>query len=203
MLGPWLPFPPDDWTQVPEGPGVYALADGQVTILAIAGTPNLRRALQELAAAPPIPVRDLATHLWVEGTPEPERRRAELVAALHAQTGAFPPCNRRHPRYATRLPAWWAAERGAQGLPAETVNVSSAGLLLALEQPPPPGTGIWVWVETPFGLVGAEGRVAWIDGETEARRAGISLTSLRAPDDLLLWERLIGQLAGRVAHAHA
>ncbi len=203
MLGPWLPFPPEDWTQLPEGPGVYALADQDGAVLAIAGTPHLRRALQELAAAPPLPVRDLATQLWVEATPEPEPRRAELIAAFRTQTGAFPPCNRRHPRYPARLPAWWAAQRGAQGTPAETLNVSSMGLLLALTEPPPPGTGIWVWVETPFGLIGAEGRISWAHGEAQASRAGVALTALRAPGDLLRWERLIGQLAARVAHAYA
>ena len=77
MLGPWLPFPPEDWAEVPEGPGVYALADGEETLLAIASAQNLRQALQELAAAPPRPLQDLATHLWVEATPEPERSRAE------------------------------------------------------------------------------------------------------------------------------
>lgn len=203
MLGPWLPFPPEDWAQIPEGPGVYALADGQVTILAIAGTPRLRHTLQEVAADPPLPLRDLATHLWVEATPDPEGRRAELITALRSQTGAFPPCNRRHPRYPARLPAWWAAHRGAQGTPAETLNVSSMGLLLALTEPPPPGTGIWIWVETPFGLIGAEGRIRWAHGEAQASRAGVALSSLRAPGDLLRWERLIGQLARHVAHAHA
>jgi len=203
MLGSWLPFPSTDWTQVPEGPGVYALADGKEIILAIASATHLRTALQELAAAPPQPLRDLATHLWVEATPEPERRRADLIAELRTHTGAFPPCNRRHPRYPARLPAWWAAQRGAQGSPAETVNVSSKGLLLALPEPPLPDTGLWIWLETPFGLVGVEGRICWAHGEGQASRAGVALTALRAPGDLLRWERLIGQLAERVAHAYA
>lgn len=201
MLGPWLPFPPKDWTEVPEGPGVYALADGKEIILAVASAPALRGVLQELAADPPLPLNDLATHLWVEATSEPERRRAELISALYAETGAFPPCNRRHPRYPACLPAWWAARQGAQGLPAETVNVSSTGLLLALERPPTPGTHIQVWVETPLGQVGGEGRIAWREREAEASRAGVALTQLHGISDRLRWERLIGHLAARVAHA--
>lgn len=200
-LGPWLPFPPLDWTQVPEGPGVYALAEQQATILAIAGTRTLRETLQDLAADPPLPLRDLATHLWIEATAEPVRRRGGLIAALFAHTGAFPPCNRRHPRYPVRLPAWWARQGLTERLPAETLNVSTAGLLLTLEHPPDPGADILVRVETPFGLVAAEGRIAWTGGEDAARRAGVALTRLRGSDDRVRWERLIGRLAERVAHA--
>lgn len=159
-----LPFPPDDRAEVPEAPGLYALADGEEDIRAIADATTLRRALQETAAMPPLLLR-------------------------------------RHPRYAAELPAWWAAERGAQGSPTQTVNISSAGLLLALVAPPPPGGGIWVWVETPFGLIGADGRICWTQGDGRASVAGIAFTALRACGDLLLWERLIGQLAARVAHA--
>jgi len=204
MLGPWLPFPPRDpeeWTQVPEGPGVYALADRQGTILAISGAPALRRALQELAAAPPLPLKDLATHLRVEASGEPDRRRAEIVAALYARTGVFPPCSRHHPRYPARLPAWWAVPRVGQGLPAETVNLSGAGLLLALGQRPGPGAAIRVRVETPFGLVEAEGRIVWTKGEGEAHRAGIALTRFSSAGDRARWERLIGRLAEQVPHA--
>ena len=75
------------------------------------------------------------------------------------------------------------------------------GLLLLLEQPPAPGTGIQVRVETPFGLVKAEGRIAWTEGEAEDRRAGVALKRLHSSGDRLRWERLIGQLAERVAHA--
>lgn len=111
--------------EVPEGAGVYVLADGKVNILASAQ--NLRQALQELAAAPPGALQELATHLWVEATPEPERRRAELIGALRAQIGAFPPCNRRHPRSPARLAAWWDCPEGDHAVPATTVNVSSMG----------------------------------------------------------------------------
>lgn len=201
MLGPWLPFPPAHWAQVPEGPGVYVLADGRVNVLAIVGTRDLRRALQELAAAPPLPLKDLATHLCVEATAEPEGRRAELIAAFRAQTGAFPPCNRRHPRYPAQLRAWWRTRGGWKRLPAETVDVSSVGVQLVLEKPPAPGAGGHLRVETPLGWIKALGRVAWTGRQAEAHRAGIALTRLQGADDRHRWDRLIGELAARVAHA--
>ncbi|MCI0371719.1 MAG: hypothetical protein L0214_10130, partial [candidate division NC10 bacterium] len=116
MLGPWHPFPPENDSSIPEGPGVYAVADQEDQVLAIAAALNLREALQELAAVPPLPLRDLATHFCVEEHPEPNRRRAELVANHLARTGAFPPCNRRHPRFPARLPAWIQHPGGEAGL---------------------------------------------------------------------------------------
>ncbi len=132
--------------------------------------------------------------------PRTLRRHGERSGPRPAQPGAFSPSSRRHPRYPARLAAWWAAQRGAQGLPAETVNISSAGLLLLLDGPPTPGTGIHVRVETPFGLVGAEGRIAWIQREIDQEKAGIAFTQLQSPGDRLRWERLIGGLATQGAH---
>ncbi|HEV8664026.1 MAG TPA: PilZ domain-containing protein [Candidatus Methylomirabilis sp.] len=140
------------------------------------------------------------------GSPPPRRspprtlRRQELVGGGPPQAGAFSPSSRRHPRYTTCLPAWWAERRGAQGLPAETVNISSAGLLLILEEPPTPGSDIHVRVETPFGSVEGGGRIAWIQKTVDNDRAGITLTQLHRHGDRLRWERLIGQLAVQGAH---
>jgi hypothetical protein len=173
------------------------LADQEGNVLGIAWAENLREALQELAG----PLRDLANQLWVEATEEPERRRAALIEALRAQTGAFPPCNRRHPRYPARLPAWWTALEGGQALPAETVNVSSMGLRLALPEGPAPGTRIQILVETPFGLVKGEGRIAWTRAEAQGRHAGIGLSRLQDTGDRVRWDSLIAQLADRVGHA--
>ena len=203
MLGPWHPFPPEDISSIPDGPGVYALADQKVQILAIAAALNLREALEELAVAPPLPLRDLATHFCVEEHPEPNRRRAELVASLRARTGAFPPCNRRHPRFPARLPAWTRPPGGGAGpqrLPAETVNVSHAGLMLALPEALAPGTALGLQVETPFGLVEAEGRLAWAEARPRETWAGVTLQRLQTAEDALRWERLIQSLAERVIH---
>lgn len=81
-----------------------------------------------------------------------------------------------------------------RGLPAETVNISSAGLLLLLEEPPTPGTDIHLLVETPFGSVEGEGRIAWTQRQVDNDKAGIALTQLHRLGDRLRWERLIGQL---------
>jgi len=203
MLGPWHPFPPEDVSSIPDGPGVYALADEKVQILAIAAALNLREALQELAMTPPLPLRDLATHFCVEEHPEPNRRRAELVASLRARTGAFPPCNRRHPRFPARLPVWTQPPgRGAgpQWLPAETVNVSHKGLMLALPEALAPGTAVGLQVETPFGLVEAKGRLAWAEARPRETWVGVTLQRLQTAEDSLRWERFIGSLAERVIH---
>lgn len=134
------------------------------------------------------------------GAPRPPRsasrrlRRQEPVGSRPAQPGAFSPSSRRHPRYPACLPAWWAARRGVRGLPAETVNISSAGLLLLLEEPPTPGTDIHLLVETPFGSVEGEGRIAWIERKVDNDRAGIALTQLHRLGDRLRWERLIVRL---------
>lgn len=131
----------------------------------------------------------------------PLRRPGGRGSAQPAQPGAFSPSSRRHPRYPARLAAWWAAQGGGQGLPAETVNVSSAGLLLVLEGSPAPGSGIHVRVETPFGTIESEGRVAWVQREIGQEKAGVTLTQLQRFGDRLRWERLIGQLAQQGAHA--
>ena len=198
-LDPWLPFPPQDWTQVPAGPGVYALATREGGILAITATRTLRRTLHDLAADPSLPLRDLATRLWVEATGEPAQRRSGLVAAFFAQTGVFPPYSRRHPRYPARLPAWCAPQAVRERLVAETLNVSSAGLLLSLEEPMAPGAGITVEIETPFGLVGGEGHIAWMGETSEVLRAGVALERLRTATDQARWTRLIGRLGQQVA----
>jgi len=203
MLGPWLPFPPEDFSQLPAGPGVYALADQQVQILAIAAALDLREALHDLAAVPPLPLRDLATHFCMEEHPEPNRRRAELVAGLRARTGAFPPCNRRHPRFPARLRAWTRPPaEGARrpGVAAETVNVSHAGLMLALPEAPAPGASVALRVETPFGVVEGEGRLAWTETRPRRMWAGVILQRLETAQDALRWEQLIGNLAERVIH---
>ena len=204
MLGPWLPFPPEDFSPIPDAPGVYALADQKVQILAVAAALNLREALQDLAAAPPVPIRELATHFCVEEHPEPNRRRAELVASLRARTGAFPPCNRRHPRFPARLPVWThlpGAGAGPERVPAaETVNVSHAGLMLALSEPAAAGTSLGFQVETPFGLVEGEGRLAWAEAQPHRTWAGVTLQRLQTAQDALRWEQFIGCLAERVLH---
>jgi hypothetical protein len=198
-LEPWLPFPPQDWTQVPAGPGVYALATREGGILAITTSRTLRRTLRELAADASLPVRSLASRLWVESTAEPAQRRAGLVAAFFAKTGIFPPYSRRHPRYPARLPAWCAPQALHERLVVETLNVSSGGLLLSLAEPMAPGAGITVEIETPFGLVGGNGHIAWTGGSGEVRRAGVALEHLRTPTDQARWTRLIGRLGQQVA----
>lgn len=203
MLGPWLLFPPEDFSRLPAGPGVYALADQQVQILAIAAALDLREALHDLAAVPPLPLRDLATHFCMEEHSEPNRRRAELVAGLRARTGAFPPCNRRHPRFPARLRAWTRPPaEGARrpGVAAETVNVSHAGLMLALPEAPAPGASVALRVETPFGVVEGEGRLAWTETRPQRMWAGVILQRLETAQDALRWEQLIGNLAERVIH---
>jgi len=55
-------------------------------------------------------------------------------------------------------------------------------------------------VETPFGSVESEGRIAWIQREIDQEKAGIVLTQLHSPGDRLRWERLIGGLATQGAH---
>lgn len=203
-LGPWLPFPPQDFSRIPDAPGVYALADQKVQILTIAAALSLREALQDLAAVPPLPLRDLATHFWMEQHARPNRRRRELVNRLRASTGAFPPCNRRHPRFSVRLPAWTrhpAGRPGREPAPAHTVNVSHAGLMLALPEAPSAGTTLGLGVETPFGLVQGEGRLAWTESRPRGIWAGVILQRLETALDALRWERLIASLAERVIHA--
>lgn len=203
MLDPWLPFPPQDFSGIPDAPGVYALADQKVQILTIAAALSLREALQDLAAAPPLPLRDLATHFWMEEHPHPTRRRRDLVNRLRARTGAFPPCNRRHPRFPIRLPAWTQHPAGAPArgtAPAHTVNVSHAGLMLALSEAPAPGATLALRVQTPFGLVRGEGRLAWMVSRAREIRAGVTLQRLETPQDAQRWDRFIGSLADRVIH---
>jgi len=203
MLGHWLPFPPQEASAIPERPGVYVLADQTRQILAIAAALNLREALQDLAAAPPLPLRDLATRFCVEEDPEPNRRRAELIGTLRARTGAFPPCNRRYPRFPAHLVAWTRYPIGRAGqpqAPAETLNVSRAGLMLALSEAPPPGAMLGVQVETPFGVVQGEGRLAWTEAKPDGLWGGVTLRRLRTAQDALRWERLVGSLADLVMH---
>lgn len=200
-LEPWLPFPPQDWRQVPAGPGVYALATRDGGILAITATRALRKTLQDLAGDASLPLRDLATRLWVEATGEPAQRRGGLVATFFAQTGVFPPYSRRHPRYPARLPAWCEPQAVHERLVVETLNVSAAGLLLSLEEPMTPGAGITVELETPFGLVGGEGHIAWMGGTGEVRQAGVALERLRNATDQARWTRLIGRLGQQVPRA--
>jgi hypothetical protein len=203
MLGRWLPFPPQDASAIPERPGVYVLADQARQILAIAAALNLREALEDLAAAPPLPLRDLATRFCAEEDPEPNRRRAELIANLRARTGAFPPCNRRYPRFPARLAAWTrhpTPRAGQPQAPAETLNVSRAGLMLALSEAPPPGTLLSLEVETPFGVVQGEGRLAWIATNPDGVCGGVTLRRLRTAQDALRWERLVGSLTDLVVH---
>ena len=203
MLGPWHLFPPENVSFIPDSPGIYAFADQEDHILAIAAALNLREALQELAAFTPLPLRDLATHFCVEAHPEPNRRRAELVANVLALTGAFPPCNRRHPRFAARLPAWIqhpGEEAWLQRLAVETVNVSHTGLTLALPEAAAPGATFGLQVETPFGLVEAEGRIAWTEVRPHHTWAGVTLQHLQTAQDALRWERFIGSLVERIIH---
>jgi hypothetical protein len=203
MLGPWHLFPPENVSFIPASPGIYAVADQEDHILAIAAALNLREALQELAEFIPLPLRDLATHFCVEAHPEPNRRRAELVANVLARTGAFPPCNRRHPHFPARLPVWIqhpGGEAGLQRLAAETVNVSHAGLRLALPEAPAPGTVLDLQVETPFGLVETEGRIAWTEVRPPHTWAGVTLLRLQTAQDALRWERFIGSLVERIIH---
>ena len=147
----------------------------------------------DAAAPPPGPAHP------PRGGDEPGTRRPRAAAPRSRPGGVPPSTTRRPPRFPARLAAWWAAQRGAQRLPAETVNVSSTGLLLVLADLPAPGTSIQVRVETPFGLVKGEGCIAWTEGKGEERRAGVALTQLHGPDDRVRWESLIGQLAARVA----
>lgn len=134
----------------------------------------------------------------------PNRRRRDLVNRLRACTGAFPPCNRRHPRFPVRLPAWTRHPAGRperEPAPAQTVNVSHAGLLLALPEAPSAGTTLGLGVETPFGLVQGEGRLAWTESRPRGIWAGVILQRLETALDALRWERLIASLAERVIHA--
>ncbi|MCI0369834.1 MAG: PilZ domain-containing protein, partial [candidate division NC10 bacterium] len=115
-----------------------------------------------------------------------------------------PPCNRRHPRFPARLPAWIqhpGGEAGLQRLAAETVNVSHAGLTLALPEAPAPGTALDLQVETPFGLVEAEGRLAWTEVQPHRTWAGVTLQRLQTAQDALRWEQFIGSLEERVIHS--
>lgn len=203
MLGLWLPFPPQDFSSIPDSPGVYVLADQAGQILAIAAALSLREALQDLAAVPPLPLRDLATRFSAEEHSDPNRRRTELIETHRARTGAFPPCNRRYPRFPAHLVAWTRHPIGRPGqhqAPAETLNVSRAGLMLSLSEAPGPGALLGLQVETPFGVVEGEGRLAWRAVKSDGFFGGVTLRRLRTAQDALRWEQLVASLAELVVH---
>jgi alkylated DNA nucleotide flippase Atl1 len=58
-----------------------------------------------------------------------------------------------------------------------------------------------VEIETPFGLVGGEGHIAWMGGTGEVHQAGVALERLRTAADQARWMRLIGRLGQQIPRA--
>ena len=90
MLPPekWLEFSPEAVTQVPDSEGAFQLLDEKKDIIYIAGTPNLRRALQEQLSS-----NQKARFFIYEEDPMYTKRESELIQQFLQKHGHLPPRN--------------------------------------------------------------------------------------------------------------
>ncbi len=90
MLPPekWLEFSPEAVTQVPDLEGAFQLLDEEKNIIYIAGTPNLRQALQEQFSS-----NKKARFFIYEEDPMYTKRESELIQQFLQKHGHLPPEN--------------------------------------------------------------------------------------------------------------
>jgi len=90
MLPPekWLEFTPQNVSTVPETSGAFQLLDEQKTIIYIAGTPNLRQALDEK-----LKTVEKAQYFGYEEDPMYTKRESELIQKFLKEHGRMPKLN--------------------------------------------------------------------------------------------------------------
>ncbi len=84
----WLEFSPEAVTQVPDSEGAFQLLDEEKNIIYIAGTPNLRQALQEQFSS-----NKKARFFIYEEDPMYTKRESELIQQFLQKHGHLPPQN--------------------------------------------------------------------------------------------------------------
>jgi len=84
----WLEFNSESVSQVPESEGAFELLDGEKKIIYIAGTPNLRQALQQQLSEKPE-----ACYFSYEEDPMYTKRESELIQQYLQKHGHLPPGN--------------------------------------------------------------------------------------------------------------
>jgi len=84
----WLEFGPEAVDQVPDSEGAFQLLDEEKNIIYIAGTPNLRQALQEQLSS-----NQKARFFIYEEDPMYTKRESELIQQFLQKHGHLPPQN--------------------------------------------------------------------------------------------------------------
>lgn len=84
----WLDFTPEFVSKVPESEGAFQLLDEKKEVIYIAGTPNLRKALEEQLAS-----RPEAKYFTYEEDPMYTKRESELIQQFLQKHGHLPPGN--------------------------------------------------------------------------------------------------------------
>ena len=204
----WRPWPPENGDRLPDRPGVLVLGDRSRRVLYIAATANLRATLQPegeraegaLANGQWLPrgAREAAAVLHWEEAPDSEARRVRLVEEYAAANGdAYPPFNRRHPRFPARHPASCGVPKGSSvlHLPGESTDFSQGGLGVLLPAPIPSQTPVTVQLQLPSGPLEALGLVLWSAPQGDRTRIGIEIYTPLGLGGRVRWARHLESLA--------